>query len=164
LAIGSRRVQRGPTTKNSSSGDEIFVARSVGVPRRGQHRIPHSTKASLSMIFDLEWRHYLTRDGQSTNDMPTRVAVAPNGEIYATAAFDYSIQETYFQLRRIGQGAHPWWTFEDLGESRSTYSDIVATEGGIFVAGRQDDQAAIARLMTKAIRSRCTTWMATMRW
>jgi hypothetical protein len=100
---------------------------------------------AYQIVVDLEWHHYLTRDGQPTNNMPIRVAVAPNGEIYATAAFEHSIQQTYFQLRRIGQAAYPWWTFEDLSASRSTYSDIVATEGGIFVAGRQDDQAAIAR-------------------
>jgi hypothetical protein len=90
----------------------------------------------------LEWHHYLTRDGQSTHGTPTRVAVAPNGEIYATAAFDASIQDTYFQVRRIGQGGYAWWTSEDLRNYRSSDADIVWTEHGMFVVGRQDDQAA----------------------
>jgi hypothetical protein len=100
---------------------------------------------TYTVVVDLEWHHYLTRDGQPTNNRPTRVAAAPNGEIYATAAFQAELPDMYFQLRRIGQDAYPWWNTEDLGHYRSDYADIVATEHGIFVASRLDEQAAIAR-------------------
>lgn len=100
---------------------------------------------AYTVVVDLEWHHYLTRDGQPTNNRPTRVAVAPNGEIYATATFQAELPDMYFQLRRIGQGAYPWWTAEDQCHYRSDYADIVATEHGMFVASSQDEQAAIAR-------------------
>jgi hypothetical protein len=113
------------------------------------HHVGDTTRISSVALTDeiaLEWHRYLIRDSQATQTIPaTNVAVAPSGAVFMTPTFDAAGADVYLQLRRIEADGSEGSIFNDLSNYQSSYNDVIATDQGVFVAGRLAGYAVIAR-------------------
>ncbi len=94
----------------------------------------------------IEWHRYLVRESQVTDpDRTVPVAMAPSGRIYTTPTFEAGPVMNYLQLRGFTRDGDDHATFEQLVHYRDAYFDIVASQQGVFAAGRLEELAAIER-------------------